>query len=475
MNQLKNKILFIEDEIICQEVTSSYLKANGFEVCVYSDGLDALNDLQNKVIECDVILTDLLLPSISGIQIIEKLRSIGIKLPVIILTSSNEVELCHEAICAGAVDFLVKPVHFPQLLITIQRAIHAHKISAQVSKSETILQSDLESINKKWIVGKSECFINVLNLAKRVANSTASILIRGESGAGKEVIAQVIHDFSNRRKFPFIGINCSAIPENLLESELFGHAKGAFTGAIDKKVGLFEEAEGGTLFLDEIGDMSVALQTKLLRVLQERKIKRIGENQYRKINVRVISATHKDLNLEVAEKKFREDLFYRLNVIPILIPPLRDRREDLIPLAESFLKKFASANESQVRSLSKEAIQYIVENQWRGNVRELENTIERAVVLCTESEISLENFMPHIAGLKSEISNKNSEFEQDSFMIECSNQLATLDEVTQKYIEYAVKKNGGARDRTAREIGIDRKTLYKRLRQDVFLTLIEKK
>jgi DNA-binding NtrC family response regulator len=306
------------------------------------------------------------------------------------------------------------------------------------------------------IIGESQCFIDVLNLAKQVANSSASVLIRGESGSGKEVIAQMIHDYSIRKKFPFIPINCSAIPENLLESELFGHIRGAFTGAIEKKVGLFEEAEGGTLFLDEIGDMSIALQAKLLRVLQERKIKRIGENQFRAINIRIIAATHKDLDLAIAEKKFREDLFYRLNVIPISIPSLRERHEDIMPLAESFLKKFASENKSQARSFSKDAIKYIIDNQWRGNVRELENTIERAVVLCTDSEITLENFMPHSSGLNTVSKINNSEANQDLFSVEYSGKLVSLDEVTQRYIEFAVKKNGGARDKTAKEIGIEK-------------------
>jgi DNA-binding NtrC family response regulator len=261
-----------------------------------------------------------------------------------------------------------------------------------------------------------------------------------------------------------VAINCSAIPESLLESELFGHAKGSFTGAYEKKIGLFEEAQNGTLFLDEIGDLSLSLQAKLLRVIQERTIKRVGENTYRDINCRIISATHKDLGLEVNEHRFREDLYFRLNVIPIVIPPLRDRYEDLIPLAENFLKRFALENGSCAKTFSKEAIKFVLDNPWRGNVRELENVVERAVVLSGEPEVSLEDFMPTCLDLHTLAQDKIGTSTENMFFVNHSEHLPTLDDIIQKYIEYAVLKNGGAKDKTAKEIGIDRKTLYKRLR-----------
>lgn len=307
------------------------------------------------------------------------------------------------------------------------------------------------------IIGRSPKFLSALDIARRVAPSSASILITGESGTGKEIFAQFIHAQSQRKNGPFVAINCAAIPENLLESELFGHAKGSFTGAQDKRVGLFEEAENGTLFLDEVGDLSMPLQAKLLRVLQERKIKRVGENQDRSINCRIISATHRELAHEVQEGRFREDLYFRLNVIPILIPPLRDRPEDLLPLANEFLIKYAKQNHCLSKPLSKEAVRFILENHWRGNVRELENAIERAVVLSQGAEISPEDFLPTSEPV--EISDGSN-----TFLIRYADRLPTLDEVTRKYIVYAVARKGGARDQTAREIGIDRKTLYKRLK-----------
>lgn len=314
------------------------------------------------------------------------------------------------------------------------------------------------------IIGRSPAFIKTLELAKRVAGSKANIFITGESGAGKEVFAKYIHNQSKFSNGPFIAINCSAIPENLLESELFGHAKGAFTGAHEKKEGLFEEAEDGTLFLDEIGDLSPALQAKLLRVLQEKQIRRVGENQYRAINCRIISASHKDLLLEVEQHRFREDLFFRLDVIPIHIPPLRERKEDILPLAESFLKRFAIENSSPAKQFSKDTIKYLLDNPWHGNVRELENTIERAVVLCAKAEIALADTMPHLPTKHIAQGAYDEQNSPNTFVIHYDDQLPTLDEVIGKYIEFAVAQKDGARDKTAKELGIDRKTLYKRLK-----------
>ncbi len=320
--------------------------------------------------------------------------------------------------------------------------------------------------SQKRIIGCSQEILSVLNLAQRVAGSTASILITGESGTGKEVIAKYIHGEGRRRNGPFIAINCSAIPEALLESELFGHAKGSFTGAISKHMGLFEEAQNGTLFLDEIGDLNLALQAKLLRVLQEKKIRRVGENQYNPVNCRIVSATHKDLFLEVQEGRFREDLFFRLNVISIHIPPLRDRKADIRPLAEFFLRKYAQANGSTAKTFSEAAIEYLLNNEWKGNVRELENTIERVVVLSFQSEISLDEIIPSLIRKSNSQGDSKEHDEKDLFSVSCKNELLTLEEVIHKYIEFAVHLNGGARDQTAIELGIDRKTLYKRLRSN---------
>lgn len=305
------------------------------------------------------------------------------------------------------------------------------------------------------IIGTSTKFREILRLAKRVANSPASVLITGESGTGKEVIAKAIHNWSDRRNKTFLAINCAAIPENLLESELFGFAKGSFTGAINKKVGLFEEAEGGTLFLDEIGDMSLPLQAKLLRVLQDKMIKRVGENRYRAVNIRIITATHKNLRQEVIDNHFREDLFFRLNVIPLYIPPLREHKEDIILLAQYFLKKYSTCHFAKPKTFSQETLNHFMNHPWPGNVRELENTIERAVVLTQGDEIKVSDLLAGESPYEAEAedtSNKNA--------VEMS-----LDEIVKKHIMRVLNFNKGARDKTAQMLGIDRKTLYRKLNE----------
>jgi transcriptional regulator with PAS, ATPase and Fis domain len=349
--------------------------------------------------------------------------------------------------------------------ISNERVLDVRTASNKSSSGHDELVNSSNSSQNR-IIGCSQELLSVLSLAQRVAKSTASILITGESGTGKEVIAKYIHGEGRRRDGPFIAINCSAIPEALLESELFGHAKGSFTGAISKHMGLFEEAQNGTLFLDEIGDLNLALQAKLLRVLQEKKIRRVGENQYNPVNCRIVSATHKDLFLEVQEGRFREDLFFRLNVIPIHIPPLRDRKADIRPLAEFFLKKYAQANGSTVKTFSETSIEYLLNNEWKGNVRELENTIERVVVLSCRPEISLDEIIPSLIRKSNNQDSSKEHHEKDLFSVSCKNELLTLEEVIHKYIEFAVQMNGGARDQTAIELGIDRKTLYKRLRSN---------
>lgn len=311
------------------------------------------------------------------------------------------------------------------------------------------------------IIANSPSFIACTEMARRVADSSANVLIVGESGSGKEVIAQMIHSQSIRRQKPFVPLNCSAIPENLLESELFGYAKGAFTGATASRGGLFEEAEGGTLFLDEIADLHLTLQAKLLRVIQERKIKRVGENQYRPVNFRMICATHEDLRDSIRQKTFREDLYFRLNVITIQVPPLRDRPEDIAPLAGYFLNRFASRNGKHVQGFTSAALELLHSHSWPGNVRELENLVERAVVFARNREVGVEDLHLHGGtGARTD----HSGFQQ--FLMEQipAGRILPIERVTQLYIQYALELNRGAKDKTARDLGIDRKTLYRRLR-----------
>lgn len=459
-NVIPGRILVIEDDLDVQELIVAFFKQNDYQVTAYDSADGVLRSFEREKPAFDVIVTDLMLPNLSGIEFIKSIRELGMDVPIILITANKTVETAVEAIKAGAYDFVVKPLHFPQLLISVQRALYFQKIRNENSTLKAVVETHMGS-NFDGIIGKSPPFRRVLDVARRVANSTANIFISGESGTGKEIIARAIHNLGPRRKAPFIAINCSAIPETLLESEFFGHAKGAFTGASDRRVGLFEEADNGTLFLDEIGDLSLPLQAKLLRVIQERKIKRIGENQFRNVNVRVISATHRDLRQEVSEKRFREDLFFRLNVIPIHIPPLRERKEDIIPLAEFFLQKFYVMNGTPKKSFSKCALEKMLAAQWRGNVRELENAIERAVVLSDQPIITAKDLPDETENWQKPEKPEGFQFSQETQ----SGQVLTIDELVKKYVKHVLDRNGWAKEKTSRELGIDRKTLYRKIKE----------
>lgn len=468
MSDKKPKLAVIDDDLDIQDIVIGFFRPKGYEIVAFDDAEEAYKQITEKPNFCDVILSDLKLPKMSGVDLTVALQEKGITIPLIIMTAHRSVEVALKAIEAGAYDFVVKPLHFPQLQVSVERALHFSRIREENQTLRAVVSGSEGAA--QGIIGKSQKFVRALDLAKRVANSAAHVLIMGESGSGKEVIARAVHNFGSRKKGPFVAINCSAIPENLLEAELFGYAKGSFTGAIEKRIGLFEEATGGTLFLDEIGDLSLPLQAKLLRVLQERKIKRIGENQVRSIDVRVVSATHKNLRQEVQEGRFREDLFFRLNVIPIILPPLRERQEDIMPLSEYFLKKHAALNGVAVKGYTKAATEYLLKNRWRGNVRELENVVERAVVLCKSTAIDVsdlkfeeETRLLEQAGIGFSESQAGID-DQNRFVVPDS-KILPLNDLINKYIEFALKINNGAKDRTAKELGVDRKTLYRRVKE----------
>lgn len=454
------RILLLEDDPALQELLADYYEPRGYQLTRYEDPivplkeLEESNDPQNMY---DLVLTDLRMPKLDGMEFIRRIKKIAPELPIILMTAHSSVEIAINAIDEGAYDFVVKPLHLPQLTVSIERALHLKTLREE---NHTLRSAMKSARSFEGVVGKSAVIQKVFDLAKRVSNSLATVLITGESGTGKEVVARAIHQHGTRKKGPFVAINCSAIPESLLESELFGHSKGAFTGAAEKKIGLFEEAEGGVLFLDEIGDLNLPLQAKLLRVLQEKKIKRIGENQLRAVDVRILAATHKDLDLEVKEKRFREDLFFRLNVIPIKIPPLRDRQEDIIPLAEYFLSRFRVENDSPVRAFTKASLDHLLKLTWRGNVRELENVVERAVVLCENREIDVKDLPPIEATVHSPSSMENL-FSAVSEKTE----LPSLNEFNLEYIALVLKRVGGVKEQAARILEIDRKTLYRRIEE----------
>lgn len=469
--ETQKTILLIEDDLDLAELASAYFRQKNILVTHLVDPMEALQAITLGKIKPDAIITDLNLPLMSGLSFIKAVRNEGLQVPIILITVSNDVETAVEAIAAGAYDFVVKPLHFPQLLISAQRAFKFNSLHAE---NESLRQTIdyTKGVNPDGIIGKSEAIRKVIDLAKRVAKSSSTVSIWGESGTGKEVFAKAIHNWSPRSKMPFVAINCSAIPENLLESELFGHAKGSFTGALDKKIGLFEEADGGTLFLDEIGDLNLPLQSKLLRVLQEREIKRVGENQSRPVDVRVIVATHKDLRVEVQEKRFREDLFFRLNVIPMKLPPLRDRREDILPLAEHFLNRYNKLNGANIVGFKKSAKEFLLTQPWRGNVRELENAIERAVVLSTSNEIDASAFSIFDEPSLSE-NFLGAEDKKNAFVFHFGDEVEPLHELEKKYVQFVYERKNHAKELTAKALGIDRKTLYRKL-QEIEPSLSEK-
>jgi two-component system NtrC family response regulator len=371
------RILVVDDEASQRELVSGYLKKQGYQVLAASGGEQALEIFRREAVE--LILTDQRMPDLSGLELLKAARLLNPETQVIVMTAYGNVEAAVEAMKEGAIDYLIKPLNLDELRQKIQRIVERHRLYSE----NLALREELKTRHRiEGIIGESGQMIEVVSLVHRVAPSDATVLIRGESGTGKELIAKAIHYAGPRAARPLVRVNCAALPENLLESELFGHEKGSFTGAIATRKGRFELADTGTLFLDEIGDLPFHLQAKLLRVLQEREFERIGSSQPIKVNVRIISATHRDLEALMRAGQFRDDLYYRLNVVTILVPPLRERREDLPVLMDHFLKIFAAKNGKVLRGFSREARDALLRYDYPGNVRELENLIERAAVLC---------------------------------------------------------------------------------------------
>jgi DNA-binding NtrC family response regulator len=399
----------------------------------------------------DLILSDVRLPGVSGLQLAEELKTRGYSIPVIAMTAHGSVESAVTAMKNGVFDYILKPLDIEELRISINRALRVQLLETENS----ILRTEVKRTwNVENIIGKSAAIRKIFDLLQRVAPTQANVLITGETGSGKEVFARAIHNMSGRAAAPFVPINCSAIPAELLESELFGHAKGSFTGAHQDKKGLFEEAQGGTVFLDEIGDMEISLQAKLLRVIQDRKIKPVGGNKQKDIDVRIISATHKDLKAAMNEGVFREDLFYRLCVIPMELPALRSRKEDIPLLVEHFFRKHVATHGLKVRGFTPKAMEALMNHPWEGNVRELENFVERSAILCDQEWIS-ENNLPFMGPRSSPV----------EFLDERVADNMTLREVEKRYIGLVLRKTGMRKEQAAQILGIDRKTLYRKERE----------
>ena len=380
----KLSILVVEDGKSQREMLRDFLREEEYDVSEASNGDKALRQVAENYF--DLLLLDYKMPGMDGMEVLEEVKHISPEIDVVMMTAYGTIETAVECMKAGAADYIIKPIELLELLILIERISERRTLI----KENKILREELrdKGITTDQIIYQGPAMNELINLAGRVANSHATILIQGESGTGKELIARLIHTLSPRSERPMITINCAALPENLLESELFGHEKGAFTGASQRRIGRFEEADGGTLFLDEIGDLSPPVQVKLLRFLQEREFQRLGGNRTIRSDVRVISATNQDLETKVKEGTFRKDLFYRLNVVAIDIPPLRERKEDLSPLIDHFLKRFANENRKRIDGISPPSKDLLLKYDYPGNVRELENIIERAVVITRESVIS---------------------------------------------------------------------------------------
>jgi two-component system NtrC family response regulator len=382
-------ILIVDDEPNYLIVLSELLKDEGFEVFTAADGLSGLRLVED--VDLDLVITDMQMPGMNGLELLRKVKEKNRDLPVVVITAFAEVEKAVQAMQAGAYSYLAKPFSNDELIITLTKAAQHYSLV----RENTRLRSEIKGKSGfSGMVGKNPRMLQVYQLIEKVAPTHASVLITGESGTGKELVAKAIHVNSPRESRPFIAVNCAALSGSLLESELFGHEKGAFTGAVAMRKGRFELADSGTIFLDEVGEIPLALQSKLLRILQEKTFERVGGGKTLEVDVRIISATNKDLREEVAAGRFREDLFYRLNVIPISLPPLRERMDDMRLLAEYFVDKYRKELRKPMLQISPEALKLLVKLPWEGNIRELENTIERAAILCSNDLIEADDVHP---------------------------------------------------------------------------------
>ncbi|BCM89593.1 transcriptional regulatory protein ZraR [Abditibacteriota bacterium] len=376
-------ILLVDDQSSMRLTLTALLKSAGHTLAQAATGADAIDKISKNDFDC--VITDLKLDTISGMDVLRAAKTQNPQTEVIMLTGYGSIESAVAAMKAGAIDYLTKPVDTEELMLALARAQERQQLKSEVARLRSVIAKE-QKFDPGNIVATSPAMKEVLEMVARVAPTDATVLIQGESGTGKELIARAMHQNSKRKDGPFIPINCGALPENLLESELFGHVKGAFTGAHQNKKGLFEEADGGTLFLDEIGEMSPVTQVKLLRVLQDSEVRRVGANLGVKVDVRVVAATNKRLQERIKNNEFREDLYYRLQVIPIYLPALRERKEEILPLVNHYLSTISSKMNKPLRGLSKESEKALLDYSWPGNIRELINAVERAVILCREDE-----------------------------------------------------------------------------------------
>ncbi len=444
---MKQRILVVDDEEKLRRVIELQLIAAGFDVDKAGSAEEGLKLAERA----DLVLTDLKLPGMDGLELLAAILRQNMQSPVIVMTAFGTIEVAVEAMKAGAVDFLMKPFSLDHLMAVVEKALEVRALRDENRQLREELGKRYQFDN---IIGRSPVMQEVFATIERVAPTRATVLLAGESGVGKDLIARAIHFHSPRRDRPFVKINCTALPENLMESELFGYEKGAFTGANTTKPGKFEQADTGTVFLDEIGDVPAVIQVKLLRILQEREFERLGSNKTRHIDVRVIAATNQDLRAALEQGTFREDLYYRLNVVPINIAPLRDRMQDIPFLAEHFLQKYAAEAGNRLQSITPAAMSRLADYHWPGNVRELENVIERSVVMCTGDRLDVADIKLDNAPRPRSSAN---DFSLPPGM--------TLDQYEQEIIREALKRADGNKSQAARALGLTRNALRYRLTQ----------
>jgi DNA-binding NtrC family response regulator len=448
---MTQRIFVVDDEVASRQGLATLLTKWGYEVDQAGDGQEALNKIPQ--FHPDVVITDLIMPGFNGLELIQLLQKELIFSPVIVLTGHGTIETAVSAIKEGAYDYLSKPLDIPRLRIMVEKALEKGKTNREM----VLLRKRLKGL---WglgkLVGKSKPMQETYSLIELAAPTPARVLILGESGTGKELVAQSLHDLSGRNKGPFIPVNCSAIPETLLESEIFGHEKGAFTGALDRKPGCFELAHGGTLFLDEVAEMSPSIQAKFLRILQDSSVKRIGGTAPIQVDVRVVAATNKDPLKAIQDGSLREDLYYRLNVCAIHLPPLRDRKDDIPLLVKAFIEEFNANYMRNIQSVDDEAFQCLMKHSWPGNVRELRNAIERAVMTCT-SDVIASAHLPEFAG---GVEDANSDGKMEMVRLPLG---STIEDAERQLILQTLKYSQNNKTRAAEILGVSLKTLHNKL------------
>ncbi|NOX90027.1 MAG: sigma-54-dependent Fis family transcriptional regulator [Calditrichaeota bacterium] len=447
----KKKILIVDDDASHRLMLKATLSEEGYEIFEASDGDEAVRMVEEQFY--DLIMLDLKMKKVDGLEALKEIKKISPAIPVLIMTAYASVKTAVEGLKMGAFDYMVKPLNMDEVKINIEKTLNYErlKIENKVLKERLNQEFDFSSI-----IGKSRKMREVFEVLAMAAPSNATILILGESGTGKELIANAVHQNSLRKDKPFVKINCAALAENLLESELFGHEKGAYTGAVSRRLGRFEQADGGTLFLDEIGDMSLATQSKILRVLQEGEFERLGGEKTLRVDVRIIAATNKNLEKEVEEGRFRKDLYFRLSVVPVHLPALRERKEDIPALAEHFLKKYAEKNQRLIRGFTPEALDLLMRYEWPGNVRELENTIERAVILSRDEMITAA-VLPN--NLKKDFDSQEKETVADALVGR------SIKDVEKELILKTLEQTGHNITRAAEILGITRRGLQYKLKE----------